>query len=293
VSRYSRREAACTSARLRPPRRTEAEPRSNNVGHCVHCVRSAFGIAPGFGLRCASAQGMVSTLQHDAASATEAACATALRASWPHLTAPLLALLSRTDATLARRRRPGHVEHEKKTFFSLLQNSRSRAVSQGRARARAPARAIFARVGWLSAFIGAQRRAFTDGAAEATARERVCEADCASLLCFEQVPAAATASYSRSNREPRIFTLAARFQHVPAAVTSSYSTAPDWGRRVPVIPMPKAAQFAETRHRCRTKTHGCAYSPLERCGKEEVVTSCRSSTVGRHVSSECFQLGGC
>jgi len=76
---------------------------------------------------------MVSTLQHDAASATEAACATALRASWPHLTAPLLALLSRTDATLARRRRPGHVEHEKKTFFSLLQNSRSRAVSQGRA----------------------------------------------------------------------------------------------------------------------------------------------------------------
>jgi hypothetical protein len=28
---------------------------------------------------------------------------------------------------------PGHVEHEKKTFFSLLKNTRSGGVSQGRA----------------------------------------------------------------------------------------------------------------------------------------------------------------
>ncbi len=54
-----------------------------------------------------------------------------------------------------RPRGPGHVEHEKKTFFSSLQNSRSGAVSQGRAQHAAPA-------------VEAQRRAFTDGAAEAT-----------------------------------------------------------------------------------------------------------------------------
>jgi len=32
----------------------------------------------------------------------------------------------------ARRSRPGHVEHEKKTFFSLLKNTRSGGISQGR-----------------------------------------------------------------------------------------------------------------------------------------------------------------
>jgi hypothetical protein len=50
------------------------------------------------------------------------------------------------------------VEHEKKTFFSLLDNTRSEEGGQGRTlsarsseRARAPARAVFARVGWRGA----------------------------------------------------------------------------------------------------------------------------------------------
>jgi hypothetical protein len=34
---------------------------------------------------------------------------------------------------MAGSRRLGHVEHEKKTFFSLLKNTRSGGVSQGRA----------------------------------------------------------------------------------------------------------------------------------------------------------------
>ena len=33
---------------------------------------------------------------------------------------------------MAGSRRPGHVEHEKKTFFSLLKNTRSEDGSQGR-----------------------------------------------------------------------------------------------------------------------------------------------------------------
>jgi hypothetical protein len=43
------------------------------------------------------------------------------------------------------------VRTEKKTFFSSLGTTRSAGVSQGRAWARVPARAVFARVGWLSA----------------------------------------------------------------------------------------------------------------------------------------------
>ena len=46
-----------------------------------------------------------------------------LRASLPDLAAP----------PMAGSRRPGHVEHEKKTFFSLLKNTRSEDGSQGRA----------------------------------------------------------------------------------------------------------------------------------------------------------------
>ena len=61
---------------------------------------------------------------------------------------------------MAGSRRPGHVEHEKKTFFSLLKNTRSGGVSQGRA--------FFAR----RAAGGAKRRAFTDAVAEGTARKR-------------------------------------------------------------------------------------------------------------------------
>ncbi len=38
----------------------------------------------------------------------------------------------------------------------------------------------------------------------------------ASILCFQHVDAAATQGYSRSNREPPIFPLAACFQHVYA-----------------------------------------------------------------------------
>jgi hypothetical protein len=40
----------------------------------------------------------------------------------PELTAPPMAGSSR----------PGHVEHEKNTFFSLLKNTRSGGISQGR-----------------------------------------------------------------------------------------------------------------------------------------------------------------
>jgi hypothetical protein len=50
------------------------------------------------------------------------------------------------------------VEHEKKTFFSLLKNTRSGGISQGRASAAAAG--------------GAKRRAFTDDGAEGTARQR-------------------------------------------------------------------------------------------------------------------------
>jgi hypothetical protein len=76
------------------------------------------------------------------------ASAPALRASLPDLTAP----------PMAGSRGPGHVEHEKKTFFSLLKNTRSGGISQGRASAAAAG--------------GAKRRAFTDAGAEGTARER-------------------------------------------------------------------------------------------------------------------------
>jgi len=41
-------------------------------------------------------------------------------------------LLDFTAPPWAGSRRPGHVEHEKNTFFSLLKNSRSGGGSQGR-----------------------------------------------------------------------------------------------------------------------------------------------------------------
>jgi hypothetical protein len=50
------------------------------------------------------------------------------------------------------------VEHEKKTFFSLLKNTRSGGISQGRVSAAAAGEA--------------KRRAFTDDGAEGTARQR-------------------------------------------------------------------------------------------------------------------------
>jgi hypothetical protein len=54
--------------------------------------------------------------------------APALRASLPDLTAP----------PMAGSRRPGHVEHEEKTFFSLLKNTRSEDGGQGRTLSSAP-----------------------------------------------------------------------------------------------------------------------------------------------------------
>jgi hypothetical protein len=50
------------------------------------------------------------------------------------------------------------VEHEKKTFFSYPETTRSGGVGQGRAS--------------FSAFIGAKRRALTDDGAEGTPRDR-------------------------------------------------------------------------------------------------------------------------
>jgi hypothetical protein len=62
-------------------------------------------------------------------------------------------LLDITAPPMVGSRRPGHVEHEKKTFFSLLENSRSEDGSQGRA--------LFARR-------VSERRPLTATAAEAT-----------------------------------------------------------------------------------------------------------------------------
>jgi hypothetical protein len=42
-------------------------------------------------------------------------------------------LLNLAAPPWAGSRRPGHVEHEKKTFFSLLKNTRSEDGGQGRA----------------------------------------------------------------------------------------------------------------------------------------------------------------
>jgi hypothetical protein len=58
------------------------------------------------------------------------ASAPVLRASLSDFTAPLLAPLT---LPAARSRGPGHGEHEKKTFFSLLENTRSEDGGQGRA----------------------------------------------------------------------------------------------------------------------------------------------------------------
>ena len=56
-----------------------------------------------------------------------------------------------------------------------------------------------------------RRRPLTATAAEATARERAGRPVSASILCFQHVNAAATQGYSRSNRQPPVFPLAALF----------------------------------------------------------------------------------
>ena len=70
--------------------------------------------------------------------------------------------------------------------------------------AKQPQRGWRSRAGVLCPFIGAKRRPLTATAAEATARERAGTSVSASVLCSQQVPAIATAGYSRSNREPPI-----------------------------------------------------------------------------------------
>jgi hypothetical protein len=62
-----------------------------------------------------------------------------------------------------------------------------------------------------SAFIEAKRRPLTVTAAEAIARERAGMLVPASILCFQHVNAAATQGYSRRNRDPHIYPLAALF----------------------------------------------------------------------------------
>jgi hypothetical protein len=134
------------------------------------------------------------------------ATAPALRAALPDLTAPPMAPAAARIAALVPwpwSRGPGHVEHEKNTFFSSLQNSRSGAVSQGRPKGAAPA-------------VGAKRRAFTDGAAEATARERAGTPVPAPMLCFHHVDAAATSGYRAVTANSPIFLLAADFTRVDA-----------------------------------------------------------------------------
>jgi hypothetical protein len=59
------------------------------------------------------------------------------------------------------------VKHEKKTFFSLLKNTRSEGIGQGRPKGAAAAG-------------GAKRRAFTDAAAVGTPRQRR-----ESLICHD------------------------------------------------------------------------------------------------------------
>jgi hypothetical protein len=88
------------------------------------------------------------------------------------------------------------VEHEKKTFFSLLKNTRSEDGSQGRT--------VFVRR-------ASERSPLTDTAAEGTRRQPRREADSAPIICFQHVNAAATQGYSCSNRKPPISLLAALF----------------------------------------------------------------------------------
>ncbi len=73
----------------------------------------------------------------------------------------------------------GHVEHEKKTFFSSLQNSRSEDGGQGRA--------LFARREAGLPLDGHRNGGY--------ARQRAGRSVPASILCFQHVDAAATSRY--------------------------------------------------------------------------------------------------
>ena len=109
----------CPAQRERPLRhRRQTPPRSlplntartvpDNTEHSASCVRFRFDDEPGFGSRCASAQGMVSWPNTLPDAPRKPASAPELHASLPDLTA----------LPMAGSRRPGHVEHEKNTFFS-------------------------------------------------------------------------------------------------------------------------------------------------------------------------------
>ena len=114
-----------------------------------------------------------------------------LRASLPDLAAPLLAPLT---LPAARSRGPGHVEHEKKPFFSLLENSRSEDGGQGRA--------ALQRVHRSEAETLDGHRS---GGYRASARR---EAHSPPILCFQHVYATALQSALRVNERRRAFTFA-------------------------------------------------------------------------------------
>ena len=99
-------------------------------------------------------------------------------ASAPALHASLLDL---TAQPMAGSRRPGHVEHEKNTFFLIA--------------AKQPQRGWRSRAGVLCPFIEAKQRPLTATAAEATARERAGMPVPPPIFSFQHVDAAATSGY--------------------------------------------------------------------------------------------------
>jgi hypothetical protein len=89
------------------------------------------------------------------------------------------------------------VEHEKKTFFSSLKNSRSEDGSQGRAA--------------LQRVHRSEAETLDGHRSGGYARQRAGIPVSASILCFQHVNAAATQGYRARNRQPPIFPLAALF----------------------------------------------------------------------------------
>ena len=151
---------------------------------------------------------MVSWLRHTAASATQARqlpgaarFAVGVGLAWP---------------PMAGSRGSAHVEHEKKTFFSSLKNSRRGAVSQGRPKPGFPhERSVLVWDGEGSRVSGrSEAQSLYGRRSGGYTRVSAPGAHSASILCFQHVDAAATQGYSRRNRELPIFPLVACFQHV-------------------------------------------------------------------------------
>lgn len=81
---------------------------------------------------------------------------------------------------------------------------RTATMSSPRPRvARVPARAVFARVGWLGAFIGAKRRALTDDRVEGTPATNI------PAQCFQYVHAQQPSRLHGTNHRTPVFPLAA------------------------------------------------------------------------------------